>query len=271
MLTPDTDALLEAYVLDRLPPAERAAVERRLASDAAWQAVRDRIEQTLADLALAQAVAPPAALRRRTLEAVSAAIAADQAVVKAAQATTGRTLQLTPTQWLVAASLAMAVVAVGGLLYTGQRLAALEARLSDVQTQNGNLALTLQRTAVVTGNLQTEVRLTHAGFVRVDLNTAPGAPGGSAVVYWSAARGETYFVGQLPPVPEGKQYQLWALHNGQPIDAGLLGIAPNGILEPMKKIPKAEAFAVSLEPVGGSANPTTQAIMVVGAVKKDNS
>lgn len=269
MLTPDTDALLEAYVLDRLPPAERAAVERRLASDAAWRAERDRIEQALADLAWAQAQPPPAALRRRTLEAVSAAIAADQRAAEASSA--GRVLRLNPTQWLVAASLALAVVAVGGLLYTGQRLAELEARLSDVQAQNGNLALTLQRTAVVTGNLQTEVRLTHAGFVRVDLNAAPGAPGGSAVVYWSAARGETYFVGQLPPVPEGKQYQLWALHNGQPIDAGLLGIAPNGILEPMKKIPKAEAFAVSLEPVGGSANPTTQAIMVVGAVKKDNS
>jgi len=264
--------LVEAYVLDRLPPAEQAAVERMLASDASLRELRNATELRLHQLALAQAEAPPPALRARVLSAVDAAIAASGAPVPTASAPQAHTLAgpgaWMPGRWMVAASTVVALVSIAGLLYTVQRQGQLEqrleSRLADLQAQSGTLAQVVQRTSVQALNAQTEIRLTADGFRRVELATVPGAQGGSAIVYWSAQRGETYFVGQLPPVPEGKQYQLWALHNGQPIDAGLLGIVPNGILEPMKQIPQAQAFAVTLEPVGGSPNPTTQAMMVMG-------
>ena len=66
-------------------------------------------------------------------------------------------------------------------------------------------------------------------------------------------------------IPADKQYQLWALKDGQPIDMGVFDpVTPeDGLLE-MGRVPGADAFAVTLEPRGGSANPTLEEMYVYG-------
>jgi anti-sigma-K factor RskA len=248
----ELNSQIEAYVLDQLSPAERLQVERALAESPTLRRQMDQLERSLELMAFAGAVPPPPALRERILARTSERSPARALVIPMWRV------------WAVAASLLL-LVSVSAYL-TSARIARVETQLAAVTESNQLLTQHVNQTSIAATNLKTEFRLTSAGYRRIELNATPQSPGGSAVVFWSADKGETYFVGQLPPVPAGKQYQLWALHNGLPIDAGVLGVIPNGILEPMLKIPKADAFAVTMEPIGGSPSPTTTAMMVMGSL-----
>jgi anti-sigma-K factor RskA len=63
------------------------------------------------------------------------------------------------------------------------------------------------------------------------------------------------------------QYQLWAIVDGKPFDAGLLietKTADNKYnIQKMKSFGKAEAFAITLEKKGGSATPSMDKMYVI--------
>ena len=71
----------------------------------------------------------------------------------------------------------------------------------------------------------------------------------------------------MPVTDAEHQYQLWALVDGVPVDLGVFDAEGNGIgFKDMKSIGKAQAFAVTLEPKGGSKNPTLDQMVVMGAI-----
>jgi anti-sigma-K factor RskA len=86
-----------------------------------------------------------------------------------------------------------------------------------------------------------------------------------AIVYWdtvSTSKDVYLMVNNLPQPTSGKQYQLWALLNGEPIDLGMIEVSQKRLLYRMKNLQNAEAFAITLEPKGGSQRPTTTPIAV---------
>jgi anti-sigma-K factor RskA len=110
--------------------------------------------------------------------------------------------------------------------------------------------------------------LRDADFKSVRLQGVEAHPEVNVLVYWNPKRQQVYVDRiNLPAPPAGKQYQLWALDKGKPVDAGM--IALNGqtdVLQQMKAIGSAQAFAITLEPAGGSENPTLEQLMVMGEV-----
>lgn len=85
----------------------------------------------------------------------------------------------------------------------------------------------------------------------------------SASVYWNTGTKEVYLMpNNLPAAPQGKQYQLWAMVDGKPVDAGIMDSCV--VLCHMKTIPKAEAFAITLENAGGSPTPNLDELYVLG-------
>jgi anti-sigma-K factor RskA len=85
-----------------------------------------------------------------------------------------------------------------------------------------------------------------------------GSPEPRSVVtlYWDT-RSKNIFISinNLPRLTEGKQYQLWAIVNGKPVDAGVFEIPDAEAIIKLKNIPQAQAFAVTLENKGGSSTP----------------
>ena len=71
----------------------------------------------------------------------------------------------------------------------------------------------------------------------------------------------------LPPVPTGKQYQLWAIVDGTPVDMGVfdVSIGPENFME-VQHIENPQAFAVTVENEGGSPTPTLEEMVVIGNV-----
>lgn len=89
-----------------------------------------------------------------------------------------------------------------------------------------------------------------------------------AMIYWNENSRQTYlsFV-NLPAPPAGKQYQLWAIVDGKPVDAGVFDLEGTvAQLQKMKEIGNAQAFAVTLEIAGGSTSPTLTTLCLLGNV-----
>ena len=98
----------------------------------------------------------------------------------------------------------------------------------------------------------------------VTLNGTPHSPEAIARIYWMKDKGGDVFVdpSNLPQVPSGMQYQLWAIIDGKPVDAGMIS-TDNGIyhIQKMKSFGNVQAFAITMEKAGGS--PTPKGEMVV--------
>jgi anti-sigma-K factor RskA len=91
-------------------------------------------------------------------------------------------------------------------------------------------------------------------------------------VYWNKKDKSVlinYIAMDLPKADAEHEYQLWALVNGKPVSLGVFGktdSTANEALLKMQTIQEAQAFAVTLEPMGGSVNPTMEKLTVMGGV-----
>jgi len=91
-------------------------------------------------------------------------------------------------------------------------------------------------------------------------------PSALATVYWNQQSKEVFvMVNNLPEPTADKQYQLWAIVDGKPVDMGVFDMADRDtLLHKMKSINNAEMFAITLEKKGGSPEPTLEQMYVAG-------
>ena len=110
--------------------------------------------------------------------------------------------------------------------------------------------------------------MTDKNSLPVVLKGTPHAPDALAKIYWMKTTGDVYVdPSNLPGVPSGKQYQLWAIVDGKPVDAGMIS-TEKGIyhIQKMKSFGRAEAFAITLEKAGGSPTPTMDQMYVISKI-----
>jgi len=93
-------------------------------------------------------------------------------------------------------------------------------------------------------------------------------PEASTVLTWNTKTGGVKLWAQVMPFNAvDKQYQLWAIVDGKPTDAGVFDVQPDAMtMLEMKTFATVQAFAVTLEPRGGSINPTMETMLVIGEV-----
>ncbi|WP_345049431.1 anti-sigma factor [Hymenobacter glaciei] len=287
--------ILELYALGELSAAEQADVEAHAATHPELREELAQIQAALGFYAEAHAVAPPAGMRERVLGNVMAQIApaarpsaslrADvdaltATPVAAAAARPGeatiRPMSAAPvatpasrSNWAVAASVAL-LLSLGAnfLLYSNWKNA--NAQVVALQNEKSSFATTSQVVEKKLGNLRQENQvLRDDEFRAVALAGTKVAPSAKARVFYNVATHKVYVdVRSLPALPAGKQYQLWALDKGKPIDAGVLtaATATGEGLQHMKDIASAQTFAMTVEPTGGSAGPNLSTMTVAGNI-----
>lgn len=94
------------------------------------------------------------------------------------------------------------------------------------------------------------------------------SPDSKARVFWNQKQEQYLFVSDQLPIPEvGKQYQLWAIADGKPMDLGVLDKSTSFDLPKKIKLNQIQAFAITLEKEGGSPTPTLEQLYVIGEAK----
>ncbi|WP_212006364.1 anti-sigma factor domain-containing protein [Chitinophaga sp. HK235] len=93
-------------------------------------------------------------------------------------------------------------------------------------------------------------------------------PTAVATVFWNQDNKQVYLkVNNLPEPAADKQYQLWAIVDGKPVDMGVFEMGDTAsLLQKMKITGKAQMFAVTLEKKGGAASPTMEQMYVAGKI-----
>lgn len=162
-------------------------------------------------------------------------------------------------KWAIAASV---ILLIGSLILNYTYYNKYQDTSKDLQT--AQVELQKQQQIADAMNKDMDV-MTDKNAMPVVLNGTEKSPDALAKIFWMKNTGDVYVdPTNLPQAPSGMQYQLWAIVDGKPVDAGML-TTKKGIyhIQKMKSFGKAQAFAITLETAGG--NPTPKGDMIVQA------
>lgn len=269
-----SSGIVESYVLGLSDKEEAAEFERMCIEHPEVKVARDSFELLLEKQAFVNVVAPPERVRSNffaELENNNGTETYAAAPVVKSLPDTSRRIGGNIARYLAAASILLLVASTALNFYFFQQYKSYNTKYNDLLAQN--------QTLVSTNNaVQTKMRSFESSFnlltdTNVSIVRMPGLPKGPApaslaTVYWDKRTKEVYLlVNNMPQPATNKQYQLWALVGGKPVDAGTFDIRNDSVLIRMKNIPNAETFAVTLEKQGGSPAPDLTQLYVIGNVK----
>ena len=145
-----------------------------------------------------------------------------------------------------------------------------EQQLQLVLAQNQEIASQYETASQRNQRLESDLSvLSSPDYQAIALVGTDVSPESAARVFWNPGAEQLYLSpGNLPEPPADRQYQLWAIVDGNPVSAGVFEVAPDAAsLQALSsQITQASAFAITLEPRGGSPSPTLEAMYVQGAV-----
>ncbi|SDC61751.1 Anti-sigma-K factor RskA [Algoriphagus faecimaris] len=165
---------------------------------------------------------------------------------------------------IVAIIASLAAVYFAGKFYdTDQRFTAL---LQEQQVLADNLNQVKQEYEETDSRLD---RLVAGDFKRVEMlgEALEMQKDAKVDVFWDQGKKEVFIaVNRLNSLSAEFDYQLWAIGPDGPIGIGLVDPAQPFSLQQMNAVAEAGAFAITIEPKGGSESPTLEKLVVLGEV-----
>lgn len=256
--------ILEQYVLGNLSAAESREVERHAGLYPEIKAEIAAIEQALEQYAKANAVQPSAGLESRILEKINQKTPAGNKPGKPGSKLGFLSYTLLYRLAIVAllAALVWGISLHNKLKEANAGLAVLQTRYEELNTRCSEQLKQKERTE------QLFAFLKDLGTRPVEMKGIPAkAPDALAIVFHNTNLQKSYLeVVNMPAVPSGKQYQLWAIVAGKPVDMGVFDatIVPGSPFLEIPFVTNAQAFAVTIEQAGGSPVPTLEEMVVIG-------
>ena len=259
------------YALGALDADERASFEQHLATCAQCAAEVRELQEVAGLLATAATpVAPPPALRDRILadaravrpistarpQPTAAAPQVDSRTTAKEPVTVGRRSML---PWLAAAAAILIAVSIN-VRYQNERSAR-----AGIEQQLASIRATLDSTGAELANRDSLI----ANLVGPDVqavSVSGTGPQPSAKYFLDKRASRIVFVANaLPPAKAGRTYQLWGIEAGRaPVSLGTFNTDSSGRALASLSVPAGLRIAVTAvtdEPSGGSAQPTTKPIL----------
>lgn len=168
----------------------------------------------------------------------------------------------------IAASVLL-LISSGIYMYSLQRkIVDVEAQLEDVSASRAMLSNEMNSQKESMNKLAANFRIVSDPDMKsIPLSGMNSLASRSAMVHWNPSTQELYFnASALPASPDAKQYQLWAIVDGKPVDAGVITLEDGVAFQKMKLISGAKAFAVTIENRGGSPSPSLDTMCLLGNV-----
>jgi anti-sigma-K factor RskA len=262
-----SSGIIESYILGLASPEEAGILECVMKNNAEVKAAFEEAQKTLEDLATAQAVTPPDDLRTKIWNKIqqeqndeepSPFVSAD---IPAAKPQEEIRIQGN-NNWKVYAVAAsvLFLISVAGNIFWMSDQAKTKQEIARISTEKKNQDLAMQKM-----NQKMEM-ISNPDMKMVMLKGVEKHTDSKAMVFWDTKTKEVYLnADSLPKAPEGMQYQLWAIEDGKPVNAGMYTEDKDSKIA-LANIPKAQAFAITLEKQGGSPVPTMENMYVMGEI-----
>jgi hypothetical protein len=242
----------------------------------------EAIQASLEALAQEEAVKPPAHLKDNIFAAIAALDKNDGAIKNsdaASNSTSSLNNEASPSESTkpaltftksntgyrtAAAILFLVSGGLGYLLYNANKSA------NDFEKDLALVKKEIADSKSIVQNKQTEISfLKNKAYQAITMAGVPTKDTTyKANIYFNKTAQEVYVsLDNLPKPTAGKQYQLWAIADGKPVDLGMIDSThENSVMQKMKGIKNAQAFAITLEKEGGVPSPTMTEMYVMGGV-----
>ncbi|MCS3737094.1 anti-sigma factor [Mucilaginibacter dorajii] len=273
--------ILELYVLGDVTPDEKRQVEEMASKHPEVKAELDEIELSMELYAKENAVEPSEDLRGRILGSLLTNFGDDRNFTAAPphnesdtyeeeEEEQGNAIVAMPVRkesnfykYAFAASLAL-------LIASAVAIFNLNNKLQDSNSQLIALQQSKQQFANQVNLMDKELTVFRdTSYKLIRLKGTPKNPASAITLAFSPGKKKVVLdIADMKMAQNDKahQYQLWALVGGKPVDLGVFDSASDttASIKEMKSIASADAFAVTLEPRGGSVNPTLDQMVVIG-------
>ena len=168
----------------------------------------------------------------------------------------------------IAASILLLITSTVFNVSLSKKVDQLSGQVAELNTTKSILAdqMTVQQTSLQT--MESNFRFLSDPKVKtIALSGMNSLVSSKAVIHWNPETQEVYFdANALPASPQSKQYQLWAIVDGKPVDAGMISLKNGMAFQKMKQVTGAQAFAVTIENIGGSPTPSIDTMCLLGNV-----
>lgn len=271
-----SSGILELYVMNTLGRKETAEVEQMANAYPEIKAEIELIESQMEEYAGAHAIQPSDSVKKSLFDKIDAL---EQVEINNTKKAGNFSAPIIPiggrknsSMYSIAASITFGLVSVGVAYNYHNKLQDANQQIIALQSDRTILASNIQTVNQKFTSKQLELEkyvsfISDSATKNVRLGGLPIAPTSVANIYWKKSSSEVYIdVKELPIAPADMQYQLWAIADGKPVDAGVFEITDTLVLQKMKSINLAQAFAVTLEKRGGSISPTMDAMYLMGSV-----
>lgn len=269
--------ILESYALGFASDQERREVECLSSIYPELKEELITVQQSLEAYAQTIAVTPPVGLKETILSAIKEVPQEKTHSLKVVPAESKEGVQETAKivrmdRYLKVGIAASFVLLVGiGVLYqsTSRTNRELRTELAAVQTKvdteyknqiaslKDSLSLNASREELLLADATREIILAGTEV----------SPLSKARVFWNEEQERFMLISDdLPSPVSGKQYQLWAIADGKPVDLGVLDKTSKMTTPKAISLAKIQAFAITLEKDGGSPVPTMDQMYVVGSI-----
>jgi len=249
--------VIESYVLGMAEAQEAAELEQLSRQHPEIRKAIDGFEAALEQQALSGAIAPPVQIKEQLLITL-----ADEFMKEEESSV----IAFGWFRYMAAASVILLMVsaALNVYFYTQFRSTstAYQALLVEKNTLFADNQTIQTKALELYSNMQ---MMSDPTFQKISLTGLKGKENSLATIFWDSKSKDVYLLpNKLPQAAADKQYQLWAIVDGKPVDAGVID-ACAGLCK-MKNIPNASMFAITLEKKGGSPTPTLAQMYVAGKV-----
>jgi anti-sigma-K factor RskA len=267
-----SSGLLELYVLGVASNDENMQVEQWRKQFPEVEEEIEEIENAMESYAVAQAVQPDASVKTKILDEISFSVKNNVVQESFSQKNEPAKVYSIPTyfKWAVAASI---VLLAGSLIFNYTWYNKYQSATDSLQVAQNELSkqkeIAEKEKEIAAGMTKDMQVVTDKNALPVVLKGTPHAPHALAKIFWMTNTGEVYVdPTNLPKPAPDKQYQLWAIVDGKPVDGGMISMQ-NGVykIQKMKSFGKADAFAITLEKQGGSPTPTMEEMYVIAKIK----
>jgi hypothetical protein len=261
----DLHTLTGAYALDALDPGnELTRFNRHLDRCQSCASEVRGFREVATAMAFATTTEPPPGMRDQVMTAVARTRQLPPEV--RTHARPRRTRSTAP--WIPWLSGAIATAGIVIAVLFGFAQAHTQNELNQARAQNQALAAAQARVEAALNQAREhdQALAEILGAPHVTLLSQRTAKGGVAVVVLDAAtRKLVVATSGLPALPAGQVYQLWLIGTVKTVSAGLLPTAQAGVTTPVVAtgITKGDKLGLTVEPAGGSNQPTTTPILAL--------
>lgn len=244
-----------------LPPDEQREIDELRQNHSELNEEILRIEDAMIAYADSHAIKPKAALKNQIAKKLNFAVTLDLDNERI-----DTILIQMPGIYKLAAAAAIALIIAltGTTIHFSSKYNAANKQALTLQAEKDQLSEQVKTVGLETEKIKSQlVATSDPGNQTISLKGLPIAPQAKAIVYWNKESGAVYLNSSfLPAVAANEQFQLWAIVDGKPVDAGV--IDKSSTFAQMKTIKNASAFAITLEALGGKPSPSLDKMYVKG-------